>query len=144
MATAHVFQPIGRRATDGALLLYTAPASLTSQPTESQFAEYCQHLRQIREPWIWIVDCRGMTAQHFSNMSMAHRLQAILREEHTHLLKDTWILFLNSWLRAVLTLFQAPVVSLSGDRLELLVYLQKERIERAAQDWLLTSVTRST
>ena len=85
-----------------------------------------------------------MTAQHFSNMSMAHRLQAILREEHTHLLKDTWILFLNSWLRAVLTLFQAPVVSLSGDRLELLVYLQKERIERAAQDWLLTSVTRST
>lgn len=138
-----VFQPIGRRATDGALLLYTAPAQLTSQPTEVQFSDYCHQLQQIQEPWIWIVDCRDMTAQHVMNMTMANRLQAILREKHTHLLKDTWILFLNSWLRTALVLFQAPVVSLSGDRLELLVHLQQEQVTRAAQDWLLSSVMRS-
>jgi hypothetical protein len=132
-----VFQPIGRRVSDGALLLYTAPARLTGNPTEAQFADYLSHLRRIQEPWIWIVDCRGMTAQHLANMSMAQRLQSILREEHGHLLKDTWILFLNSWLRTLLALFQAPVVSLSPDRLELLVYLQQQRIERGAQDWLL-------
>ena len=134
-----VFQPIGRRTSDVALLLYSAPAQLTEHPTEAQFAEYLSHLRRIREPWIWIVDCRGMTAHHLTNMSMAHRLQSILREEHGHLLKDTWILFLNSWLRTLLALFQAPAVSLSGDRLELLVYLQQQRVERAAQDWLLAT-----
>ena len=138
------FLPIGRM-TDGTLLLYTAPARISpDRPTEAQFTAYLAELRAIRVPWIWIVDCRGTTAEHYSNMSMASRMTRVLREEHTHLLKDTWVLFLNSWLRAALTLFQAPVVALSGERLELLVHLQRAGVERAAQDWLLTSIMTPT
>jgi len=134
-----VFQPIGRLA-DGTVLLFTAPAQLTESPTEEQFTEYLHQLRQIRVPWIWVVDCRGMSSDHFLNLSMGQRLQRILREEHSHLLKDTWMMFLHSWLRATLTLFQAPVTALSADRLELLVYLQRAGVERAAQDWLLAAI----
>lgn len=137
--TTPVFQPIGHRS-DGTLLLYTAPAKLTDKPTEEQFAAYLHHLRQIRVPWIWVVDCRGMTADHFINLSMGQRLQRILREEHLHLLKDTWVMFMNTWLRATLSLFQAPVTPISSDRLELLVYLQKAGVDRAGQDWLLLSI----
>jgi hypothetical protein len=133
------FQPIGRLA-DGTVLLFTAPAQLTASPTEEQFTDYIASLRQIRVPWIWVVDCRGMTADHFLNMSMGHRLQRILREEHSHLLKDTWMMFLHSWLRAALAIFQAPVTALSGDRLELLVHLQRAGVERTAQDWLLAQL----
>lgn len=137
------FQPIGRLA-DGTILLYTAPARITpGKPKEPLFATYLAELRAIRVPWIWVVDCRGTTADHYSNMSMAQRLVRVLREEHTHLLKDTWVLFLNSWLRAALALFQAPVTALSGDRLELLVHLQRAGVERTAQDWLLAAVMRS-
>lgn len=134
------FQPIGYTR-DGTLLLYTAPAKLTASPTEAQFTRYVEQLRQIRSPWIWVVDCRGMTAEHFVNLSFGRRLQTILREEHGHLLKDTWILFLNCWLRAALTLFQVSATLLSSDRLELLVHLQKAGVNRDGQDWLLANAT---
>lgn len=145
MSSADVaaFQPIGRLA-DGTILLYTAPARIAPErPTEAQFTAYLAELRAIQVPWIWIVDCRGTTADHYSNMYMAQRMVRVLREEHTHLLKDTWVLFLNSWLRAALALFQAPVVALSGDRLELLVHLQRAGVERSAQDWLLGTIMRN-
>lgn len=131
------FTPIGRTA-DGTLLLYTAPARLTTgMPTESQFADYVAQLRAIRTPWIWVVDCRGTNAGHFANISMAQRLTRILREEHGLLLKDTWVMYLNTFLRAALTVFQVPVVALSADRLELLVHLQRAGVERTTQDRVL-------
>ncbi len=132
-----VFTPLGRTA-DGTLLLYTAPAALiTGGPTEAQFADYTAQLRAIRVPWIWVVDCRGTGVEHFANISMAQRLTRILREEHGLLLKDTWVMYLNSFLRVALALFQMPVVTLSSDRLELLVYLQRAGVERVAQDRIL-------
>ncbi len=131
------FQPVGRTA-DGTLLLYTAPASLIrGAPSEPEFAGYVTQLRTIRTPWIWIVDCRGTRADHFANLAMAQRLTRILREEQAHLLKDTWVMYLNPWLRATLALFQAPVTPLGADRLELLVHLQRAGVDRGGQDWLL-------
>ncbi len=135
--SCRVFTPVGHTA-DGTLLLYTAPARIIpGTPTEAQFTGYLAQLREIRSPWIWVVDCRGTTAEHFANLSMAQRLMRVLREEHSHLLKDTWVMFLNPWLRAAMALFQVPVNTLSADRLELLVYLQRARVERTAQDRLL-------
>lgn len=139
MTTVQAFQQIGTTR-DGTVLLYTAPAKLTNSPTESQFTDYINQLRQIRVPWIWVVDCRGMTAEHFLNLSFGRRLQNILRKEHNHLLKDTWILFANSWLSAALTLFQVSATYLSSDRLELLVQLQKAGVDRGGQDWLLACI----
>jgi hypothetical protein len=132
-----VFTPLGRTK-DGTLLLYTAPAALTTgAPTEAQFADYTAQLRAIRTPWIWVVDCRGTNAAHFANISMAQRLTRILREEHGLLLKDTWVMYLNTFLRAALALFQMPVVALSADRLELLVHLQRAGVDRIGQDRVL-------
>ncbi len=143
MSLAPAFQKLGTTS-DGTLLLYTAPAQLTAIPTEAQFAEYVRQLRTIRVPWIWIVDCRGTTMEHFSNIQMAQRLARILREEHAHLLKDTWVMYLNSWLRAALTFFGAPVTHLSTERLELFVQLQKAQVPLAFQEWFFKQLAQSS
>jgi hypothetical protein len=137
------FQPIGTTS-DGTLLLYTAPAQLTANPTEAQFAEYVRQLRAVQRPWIWVVDCRGTTLDHFSNVPFAQRLARILREEHAHLLKDTWVMYLNSWLRATLTFFGAPVTILATERLELFVQLQKAQVPLASQEWFFKQLTGSS
>lgn len=134
MGSNQAFRYIGTQR-DGIQLFYTEPAQLSL--SVEAFSSYLKELEHIRTPWIWIVNCHGTTAEHYANLQFAHTLAKHLRESHSELLRNTWILSLNCWLRTLLTLFNASVLALSNERLEVLVHLQKSGVDKTTQDYLL-------
>lgn len=123
-------------------LYYSAPARISSISTEPQFAALKAELDRVRAggPWIWVVNCAGLRAEHILNARYVQRLADLLRAEHTGLLQATWMLGMNAWVRTVLATFGAEATALSDDRLELFVQLQRAGCSHATVDFLLAAV----
>ena len=125
-------------------LYYSAPARISSISTDPQFAALKAELDRVRAggPWIWVVDCAGLRAEHILNARYVQRLADLLRAEHTGILQATWMLGITTWIRAVLTAFGAEATALSDDRLELFLQLQRAGCSHATVDFLLAAAAR--
>lgn len=139
MATPrYSFDVIGEH--QGATVIYTNPARADPIRGDAGFAGFKALLDPYRtRPWIWLFDCRGMTATHALNMDFVKRLSRTLDSEHAGSLQRVWILNMNSWLRGILTLFPSQKVrTLTSDRLETLVTLQQEQYSHRVIDAVLS------
>lgn len=132
------FDVIGEH--QGAAILYTNPARADPIRGDAGFAGFKALLEPYRtRPWIWLFDCRGMTAAHALNVEFVKRLSRTLDSEHAGSLQRVWILNMNSWLRGILALFSSQKVrALTTDRLETLVTLQKEQYSHRTIDVFLS------
>jgi hypothetical protein len=131
------FDVIGEH--QGATVIYTNPARADPIRGDAAFAGFKSLLDPYRSrPWIWVFDCRGMTAAHALNLDFVRRLSRALDSEHAASLQRVWILNINTWIRGILQVFPTQKVrSLSSDRLETLVTLQQERYSHTMIDALL-------
>jgi hypothetical protein len=120
-------------------VIYTNPARADPIRGDAAFAGFKSLLDPYRSrPWIWVFDCRGMTATHALNIDFVRRLSRTLDSEHATSLQRVWILNINTWIRGILQLFPTQKVrSLPSDRLETLVTLQQERYSHTLIDVLL-------
>lgn len=92
-------------------------------------------------PWIWVLDCHGMTARQCLDVSAIRAIGTQIEREHAATLRGVWILNPNSWIRAAVGLFgSAKVTMLPSDRLELFVHLQRAGITHATVDRFLAAV----
>jgi hypothetical protein len=134
-------QLIGRVGPSKTPLYYSAPARIAAISTDTDFAALKAELDSIRAggPWIWVVNCSGMRAEHILNTRYIQRLADLLRAEHTGLLQDTWMLGMNGWIRTILSTFGAEAKALSDDRLELFLQLQRAGCSHATVDFLLAA-----
>lgn len=132
------FDVIGEH--QGATVIYTNPARADPIRGDAAFAGFKSLLDPYRSrPWIWVFDCRGMTASHALNLDFVKRLSRTLESEHATSLQRVWILNMNTWIRGILQLFPTQKVrSLSSERLETLVTLQQERYSHSMIDTLLS------
>lgn len=123
----------------GADVIYTAPAQADLITTDEHFAEFKTHMDPYQQrPWIWIFDCRGMTSAHYTNIRFCRALYKVLTTEHKESLQAVWILNINTWMRAVLSLFHLTKVSvLPAERLELFVTMQRAGLADGLIDELL-------
>jgi hypothetical protein len=133
------FDPLGST-NKGAVVMYTNPARADPVRGESGFAGFKSLLDPYRvRPWVWVFDCRGMTAAHALNIDFVRRLSRVLESEHADSLQRVWILNMNSWIRGILQMFPTKKVrSLPNDRLEVLVTLQQEGYSHASIDHILS------
>ena len=133
------FDPMGST-NKGAAVMYTNPARADPIRGESGFAGFKSLLDPYRtRAWVWVFDCRGMTATHALNIDFVRRLSRALESEHVDSLQRVWILNMNSWIRGILQLFPTHKVrSLPNDRLEVLVTLQQEGYSHAIIDQILS------
>ena len=118
---------------------YSAPAQADIIKTTADFDGFKALLDlHTHHPWIWIFDCRGMKATHYTNVRIVQRLATLLETEHASSLKGVWIINVNTWMQTVLKLFcPAKVQVLPTDRLELFVHLQKSRCPTPLMDRML-------
>lgn len=134
---AHSFRRLGK--TPFQLeILYTCPGKAKEKPNEKTFLTYFQHhMDDMRpSPWIWIFDCKDMTAAHLLSLSTTKEMLRILREEHSNTLQGIYIInqhwifknflqlctpFMRREDRARLAVFNGPV-------LETLVELERRGI----------------
>jgi len=134
--TTNVVQCIGHLRNTTIPIYYSTPSLII---TNTGFDVFKTALDQIRAggPWIWVVNCSGLCTEHILKARTIQRLADLLRAEHTGLLQATWIIGMASWMRAVLTTFGAEANTLSADRLELFVQLQRAGFPQSAVDFLL-------
>jgi hypothetical protein len=123
----------------GAAVIYTNPARADPIRGDAAFAGFKSLLDRYRtRPWVWVFDCRGMTAAHALNLDFVRRLSRTLDSEHGTSLQRVWILNMNAWLRGILQLFPTKKVqSLGSDRLEAFVILQKEGYPHSVIDTII-------
>ena len=123
----------------GGTVVYTNPARADPIRGEAGFAGFKSLLDPYRSrPWVWVFDCRGMTAAHALNLDFVRRLSRVLDSEHAGSLQRVWILNMNSWIRGILQLFPTHKVrTLGSDRLEALVTLQQEGYSHAVIDTVI-------
>jgi hypothetical protein len=135
------FDPLGTT-NKGVDVIYTNPARADPIRGETGFAGFKSLLDPYRSrPWVWIFDCRGMTATHALNIDFVRRLSRVLESEHADSLQRVWILNMNSWIRGILQLFPTHKVrALSNDRLEVLVTLQQEGHSHTTIDQVLAII----
>lgn len=127
-------------------MMYTAPARGDSIRTDAEFAGFRMLLEPFRaRPWIWVFDCRGMTAKHFMNTAFIKRMGSLLESDHAASLRAVWILNPNTWIRAALSLFGSgdKAQLLPTERLELFVRLQKVGCSHALVDRFLAVIAPS-
>lgn len=111
----------------GVTLVYTAPAKGDLLRTTAELTGFLDLLRQhAATPWIWIVDCVGMTTAHYTNLEMCQRVYELLTTEYQQTLRGLWLMHSNAWMKGLLKIFKMPVPiqHLPKDRLELLVTMQ--------------------
>jgi hypothetical protein len=126
----------------GASVIYTNPARADPIRGEAAFQGFKSLLDPYRSrPWVWVFDCRGMTAAHALNIDFVRRLSRVLESEHTESLQRVWILNMNNWIRGILQIFPTQKVrALPNDRLEVLVTLQQEGYTHETIDQVLTII----
>lgn len=115
----------------GITLVYTAPAKGDLIRTTAELTGFLDLLRpHASSPWIWIVDCAGMTTAHYTNLEMCQRVYELLKTEYQQTLRGLWLMRTNTWMKGLLKIFKMPVPiqHLPKDRLELLVTMQKAAV----------------
>jgi len=125
---------------NGATLIYTNPSRADILRSDTDIAGFrsCFAPYQSR-PWIWVVDCAGMTAAHVANQRFMRAIYTMIETEHATSLQHVWLLNMNMIMRAVLQMFPAKRLTvLPRERLEIFVSLQRAGYSHAVVDLFLT------
>ena len=140
MERRYCFRSIGQH--EAADIMYTAPAQADLITADEHFAGFKARMDPYRtRKWIWILDCRGMTSAHFMTLHLCRTLYKVLTTEHVESLQAVWVLNINPWVRAMLSLFHLTKVSvLPTERLELFVTMQRIGLAHDMIDRLLEMV----
>jgi hypothetical protein len=111
--------------------LFMSPArAKESIDTPEEFRVFAEHITPFKtKPWTWIVDCRGLTMAHYTNIFFVRNMANLLATEHDETLQEIWILNPTKLARAILALVTktrlvSKVRLCKGDRLELLSQLK--------------------
>jgi hypothetical protein len=131
------FDVIGEH--NGAVLIYTCPSRVDIPNSDTDIAGFrACFAPYMARPWIWIVDCAGMTAVHVANQRFVRAIYNMIETEHATSLQHVWLLNMNSIMRAVLHMFPAKRLTvLPRDRLEIFVALQRAGYSHATVDLFL-------
>lgn len=129
-------------------LYYTSPArALDYKETPDTLTYYKSHIDDAKyTKWIWVIDCAGMQMKHCSSIEIIKKIMKILLEEHNGLLEQIWILHPNTWIKGAVTIMKPflkketinKIKILEGEKLELLINLEKTGLTGKPLKWLLT------
>ena len=147
MPAAHSFKYFGEL--KDARLYYTSPArAFDYKETPDTYTYYKSHIDEAKDTkWIWVIDCGGMQIKHCSSIEIIKKIMKSLLEEHNGLLEQIWILHPNAWIKGAITILKPflkkqtidKIKVLEGEKLELLVSLEKTGISGKPLNWLLAT-----
>lgn len=128
-------------------MYYTSPSrALDYKETPETYSYYKAHIDSAKTTkWVWVIDCAGMQMKHYSSIEIIKKIMTTLLEEHKGLLEKIWILHPNGWIRGAVTLMKPflrkdvleRVKIFEGDKLELLLALEKTGLHGKCLNWLL-------
>jgi len=121
---------------NGATIIYTNP----TRSMDMDIASFRTCFEPYRNrPWIWIVDCAGLTAAHVGNLKLVRAIVQLIDVEHAASLQHVWLVNMNTFVRPLLQMFpQRRTTVLPRDRLEIFVLLQRAGYSHKNVDLFLT------
>ena len=143
---AHSFNYFG--IINGTSYYYTSPARARDyKETPETFTYYKLHINNAKSGnWVWVIDCAGMQMKHYSSMEIIKNMMKILLEEHKGFLQKICIIHPNTWIKTALSVMKPflkkdtleKITIIEGEKLELLVGLEKIGIKGHPLNWLLS------
>jgi hypothetical protein len=143
---AHSFNYFG--AAQGTSYYYTSPSRARDyKETPDTFTYYKLHINNAKTgQWAWVIDCAGMQTKHYSSMEIIKNMIKILLEEHKGFLQKIYIIHPNTWIKTAMTLMKPflkketveKINIIEGEKLELLIALEKIGLKGHPLNWLLT------
>jgi hypothetical protein len=106
--TAHSFQYFGHT-TDEIPLYYTAPAKATARDDAYSLSALRLHLDEIKESWIWVLDCKGMEIHNQYTMQFSVAFADMLVTEHAKTLQKIVVLHPNPWIYRVVHVLREDI-----------------------------------
>jgi len=142
---AHSFSYFGNLG--DTMMYYTSPArALDYKETPETYSYYKSHIDSAKtSKWIWVIDCAGMQMKHYSSIELIKKMMKMILEEHSGVLEKIWILHPNAWIKGAVAILKPflkketieKIKILEGDKLELLVNLEKTGLTGKPINWLL-------
>ena len=129
-------------------LFYTSPARATDTNKDgTKLENFKKHLLDTKgEPWIWFLDCNGMTAKDYANINFCMDLLKTLSTQYSDTLKDIIFINPNIWVKTTVATCKKMSTSkifdkvkmLEGSPLELFLMYEKLSIPQAPLKWLIS------
>ena len=143
---AHSFNYFGT--ISGTKYYYTSPARARDfKETPETLSYYKTHINQAKTgKWIWVIDCAGMQIKHYSSMEIIKNMIKVLLDEHKGFMQKICIIHPNTWIKTALTMMKPflkketveKIQIIEGEKVELLVSLEKQGIKGQPMIWLLS------
>ena len=143
---AHSFNYFGT--TNDIKYYYTSPARARDyKETPETLSYYKTHINAAKVgKWTWVIDCEGMQIKHYSSMEIIKSMIKLLLDEHKGYLVKICIIHPNTWIKTALTVMRPflkketidKIQVIEGDKMELLVGLEKLGIKGTAINWLIS------
>jgi hypothetical protein len=128
------FHPLGDHG--ATRLIYSAPALIPAIRTEADFLILHTMMYAHREPWTWLIDCRGMKMAHLPSMTYIQKIAKSLMNEHYDRLAHVIMLNVPPFVRSVLTMFgELPKVRFANATA---TDLHGLGLPYSARDWILS------
>jgi len=119
---------------------YTSPARARDYKETSETLTYYKlHINNAKTgEWVWIIDCAGM--------EIIKNMVKVLLDEHNGFLQKIYIIHPNTWIKTAMTVMKPflkretldKILIIEGEKVELIVALEKLGLKGAALNWLLS------
>jgi hypothetical protein len=129
-------------------LFYTAPArSLDYNKDGTKLENFKRHLLDTKgEPWIWVMDCNGMTVKDYTDINFTMEFLKTLSANYANTLKSVLIIKPNVWIKTSINtcknMFKTSIFDkiqyCEGSPIELFLFYEKLGISAGALKWLVS------
>ena len=129
-------------------LFYTSPARSTdSNKDGAKLENFKMHLLDTKgEPWIWFLDCNGMTAKDYTNINFSMDILKTLSTEYSNSLISVIFINPNLWVKTTVATCKTmsksklfdKVKICEGSPLELFLMYEKLGITGGPLKWLIS------
>ena len=142
----HSFVKFGKIASTN--LFYTSPArSMDYNNDGTKLENFKLHLRDTNgAPWIWVIDCNGMTVKDYTDLNFTIDLLKALSKDYTDSLISIMFINPNTWVKTTVgackKMFKSGIFDrvkyCEGSPIELFLMYEKLNIPPVSIKWLIS------
>jgi hypothetical protein len=128
-------------------LYYTSPARSTDHTKDgTRLQNFNMHLAETKgSPWIWVLDCNGMTAKDYTDMNFTNDVFKLLSKDYDNL-RNILIINPNIWIKTTVEtckkMFKSNMFDkikyCQGSPLELFMIYENMGMPPKALKWLIS------